>query len=245
VTSFNPLYYRSQEIQCFAKKETIMSSDFTLVAEARNDLGKGASRRLRRLANLVPAIIYGGDQDPKSISLRVNEVAKAVESEAFFASMVTLDVDGTSETVVVKDMQRHPAKEFVMHIDFLRVDKNTKIVMHVPLHFINEESCPGVKNEGGTITHSVQDIEISCLPADLPEYIEVDLGALNVGDNIHLSDLSMPKGAESVALSHGEDHDLLVAAVQAARVETEETADDAEAPAAESGEGESEEAGEE
>lgn len=220
-----------------------MSSDFTLVAEARNDTGKGASRRLRRLANLVPAIIYGADQDPKSVSLKANEVAKAVQSESFFTSLVNLEVDGKGEQVVVKDMQRHPAKDHVMHIDFLRIDKKTKIVMHVPLHFINEDTCPGVKLEGGSISHAIQDIEISCLPSDLPEYIEVDLGSLNVGENIHLSDLTLPKGAESVALSHGEDHDLLVAAVNAPRGGSDEE-EAAEEPAAEEG-SDGEEAGEE
>lgn len=220
-----------------------MSSDFTLVAEARNDTGKGASRRLRRLANLVPAIIYGADQDPKSVSLKANEVAKAVQSESFFTSLVNLEVDGKGEQVVVKDMQRHPAKDHVMHIDFLRIDKKTKIVMHVPLHFINEDTCPGVKLEGGSISHAIQDIEISCLPSDLPEYIEVDLGSLNVGENIHLSDLALPKGAESVALSHGEDHDLLVAAVNAPRGGSDEE-EAAEEPAAEEG-SDGEEAGEE
>jgi len=220
-----------------------MSSDFTLVAEARNDTGKGASRRLRRLANLVPAIIYGADQEPKSVSLKANEVAKAVQSESFFTSLVNLEVDGKGEQVVVKDMQRHPAKDYVMHIDFLRIDKKTKIVMHVPLHFINEDTCPGVKMEGGSVSHAVQDIEISCLPADLPEYIEVDLGSLSVGENIHLSDLTLPKGAESVALIHGEDHDLLVAAVNAPRGGGDEE-EAAEEPAAEEG-SDGEDAGEE
>lgn len=220
-----------------------MSSEFTLVAEARNDTGKGASRRLRRLANLIPAIIYGGDQEAKSVSLRVNEVAKAVQQESFFASLVTLDVDGNSEQVVVKDMQRHPARNDVMHIDFLRVDKKTKIVMNVPLHFINEDSCPGVKLEGGTVSHAVQEIEISCLPSDLPEFISVDLGSLNVGENIHLSDLDLPKGAESVALSHGEDHDLLVAAVNAPRGSAEDDVEEAtdESSETEDGEGEASE----
>ena len=220
-----------------------MSSDFTLVAEARNDTGKGASRRLRRLANLVPAIIYGADQEPQSVSLKANEVAKAVQFESFFTSLVNLEVDGKGEQVVVKDMQRHPAKDHVMHIDFLRIDKKTKIVMHVPLHFINEDTCPGVKLEGGSVSHAVQDIEISCLPNDLPEYIEVDLGSLKVGENIHISDLTLPKGTESVALSHGEDHDLLVAAVNAPRGGSSDDEADVEAPAEDNGD--SEDAGEE
>lgn len=218
-----------------------MSGEFALNAETRTDLGKGASRRLRRLENKVLGIVYGGSQQPSPITVAMNEIVKLAESEAFFTSLVDLSIDGNTEQVVVKDMQRHPAKETIMHVDFLRVDASTKITMHVPLHFINEDSCKGVKLNGGVIAHALNDIEISCLPADLPEYIEVDMLELEVGDNIHLSDLTLPKGVESVALSHGEDHDLLVSAVNAPRGggdEDEAAESEAEADDTENSEGE-------
>jgi large subunit ribosomal protein L25 len=206
-----------------------MSSDFTLNAETRADLGKGASRRLRRLENKVLGIVYGGKKKPTPITLATNEVAKITQNEAFFTSLVDLNIDGKTESVVVKDMQRHPAKETVMHMDFLRVSAKTKITMHVPLHFINEETCKGVKIEGGTISHAMNDIELSCLPKDLPEFIEIDMADIGTGENIHISDLTLPKGVESVALSHGEDHDLLISAVNAPRGSSEDDAAPAEA----------------
>ena len=193
-----------------------MSGEFALNAETRNDLGKGASRRLRRLENKVLGIVYGGSKKkPTPITVAMNEIVKLAESEAFFTSLVDLSIDGKAEQVVVKDMQRHPAKDTIMHVDFLRVSAKTKITMQVPLHFINEDSCFGVKMEGGVIAHALNDIEITCLPKDLPEYIEVDMAELKVGENLHISDLTLPKGVESVALSHGADHDLLVSAVNA------------------------------
>jgi large subunit ribosomal protein L25 len=190
-----------------------MSSEFTFEASARADQGKGASRRLRRLANQVPAIVYGADKEPQAIAIAANEVAKAIQHENFFTSMINLNIDGAAEQVVIKDMQRHPAKDHVMHMDFLRVDQNTKIHMHVPLHFVNAESCPGIKLQGGKAAYALKDIEVSCLPKDLPEFIEVDMGQLNAGENIHISDLNLGEGVSSVALSLGKDHDLLVAAV--------------------------------
>ncbi len=206
-----------------------MSGEFTLNAETRTDLGKGASRRLRRLDNRVLGIVYGGTNKPTPITFAMNEIVKLTSNEAFFTSLIDLNLDGKVEQVVIKDMQRHPAKETVMHADFLRVSAKTKITMHVPLHFTNEETCHGVKMQGGSIAHALNDIEVSCLPKDLPEYIEVNMEALNVGDNIHLSDLTLPKGVESVALTHGEDHDLLVSAVNAPRGggSDEDAADDA------------------
>ena len=220
-----------------------MSGEYTLKAITRTDLGKGASRRLRRLENRVLGIVYGGENKPAPITVAMNEIVKLTESEAFFTSIVDLSIDGNAEQVVVKDMQRHPATETIMHIDFLRVDAKTKIIMHVPLHFINEESCSGVKVEGGTISHALNDIEVSCLPKDLPEYIEVDMKDMAVGDNIHLSDLTLPEGVESVALSHGEDHDLLVSAVNAPRGGGDE--DDIEEAAAAAAESEEQEGDEE
>jgi large subunit ribosomal protein L25 len=211
-----------------------MSSEFKLDAEIRSDLGKGASRRLRRLENKVLGIVYGGTAEPVSITVAMNEIVKLAASEAFFTSLVDLSIAGKAEQVVVKDMQRHPAKDTIMHVDFLRVSATTKITMHVPLHFINEDTCVGVKVGGGVISHAINDIEVSCLPKDLPEYIEVDMLNVNVGENLHLSNLALPDGVESVALTHGEDHDLLVSAVNAPRGASEDDADaDADAAPAE------------
>jgi large subunit ribosomal protein L25 len=207
-----------------------MSTDFTLNANGREDTGKGASRRLRRLAGEIPAIVYGGKKDPAQISLAHKDVAKALENEAFFSHIIGLVIDGKSEDVIIKDIQRHPAKTLIMHMDFFRVSKTTKLQTRAPLHFINEEACVGVKMGGGLIARSMTDIEISCLPKDLPEYIEVDMAEVDLGQTVHLSDIKLPKGVESVALSYGDDHDLPVAAVNKPKA-VEEISDEApEAP---------------
>ncbi len=194
-----------------------MSELITLNATARKDVGKGASRRLRR-ADLVPAIIYGGEAAPVQITLEGKAIRKALEVEAFYSQILTLTVDGAKEQVILKDMQRHPAKEFAMHMDFLRVDADHEITTHVPLHFINEEDCVGVKS-GGAIVHNRVDLEIKCLPGDLPEYIEVDMASVNVGGHVHLSNLAIPAGVEVIA--HGQDLDI--ASVQATRAAAEES----------------------
>ncbi len=222
-----------------------MSTDFTLHAKGREDTGKGASRRLRRLAGEIPAIVYGGKKAAAQISLTHKDVAKALENEAFYSHIISLDVDGTSEDVIIKDIQRHPAKSVVMHMDFFRVSKTTKLQTRAPLHFINEEECVGVKLGGGLIARSMTDIEISCLPKDLPEYIEVDMAEVELGQTVHLSDIKLPKGVESVALGHGEDHDLPVAAVNKPKA-VEEISDEApEAPETDSDADNEEEASEE
>jgi len=190
-----------------------MTNAFVVNAEVRTDKGKGASRRLRRLENLVPAIIYGGDKEPVSLTLKHNEIIKSLESEAFYSHILTINIAGKEESAILKDLQRHPARNEIMHADFLRVSKNQPINVHVPLHFTNEEACVGVKMEGGAISHQASDVEITCLPADLPEYIEVDMSEVHVESIIHLSDLVLPKGVSVAALQHGEDHDLPVAAV--------------------------------
>lgn len=194
-----------------------MSVDFTLHAKGREVSGKGASRRLRRLTGEVPAIVYGGKKDPQSITLIHKDVIKALENEAFYSHIISLDVDGKSEDVIVKDVQRHPAKTAILHLDFLRISKTTALTIRVPLHFINEDSCIGVKKEGGIISHTMSELEVQCLPKDLPEYIEVDVSELALGSTLHISDITLPKGVESVALSHGSDHDLPVAAVNKAK----------------------------
>ncbi|WP_250655032.1 50S ribosomal protein L25/general stress protein Ctc [Alkalimarinus coralli] len=190
-----------------------MTDAFVVNAEVRSDKGKGASRRLRRLENLVPAIIYGGDKEPVSLTLKHNEIIKSLENEAFYSHILTINVGGKEESAILKDLQRHPARDEILHADFLRVSKNQPINVHVPLHFTNEESCVGVKMEGGAIFHQATDVEITCLPGDLPEYIEVDMADVHVESIVHLSDLVLPKGVTIAALQQGEDHDLPVAAV--------------------------------
>ncbi|MEO0369330.1 MAG: 50S ribosomal protein L25/general stress protein Ctc [Pseudomonadota bacterium] len=188
------------------------AEDFVLDAQTREDLGKGASRRLRR-QDLVPAIVYGGKKDPQNIAIESKELSKHLEHEAFYSHIIALNIAGKSEDVILKDLQRHPAKAVILHADFLRVSKNQKFTTNVPIHFINEEISKGVKLQGGVISHSMTQLEVSCLPADLPEYIEVDLAEAELGQIIHISDLKLPKGVESVALAHGEDYDLPVAAI--------------------------------
>lgn len=190
-----------------------MSEDFKLDATARNDLGKGASRRLRRLAGEVPAIIYGGKAEPLNVSVSHNELLKHLEHEAFFSHIISLNVDGKAQDVILKDMQRHPAKPLVLHVDFQRIDKNTRVHTHVPLHFINEATSKGVKIQGGKVVHNLTQLDVTCLPHNLPEFIEVDLANAEVGTIIHISDLKLPSGVTSVALTQGADHDLAVATV--------------------------------
>jgi len=223
-----------------------MSTDFTLHAKGREDTGKGASRRLRRLAGEIPAIVYGGKKNPARIALIHKDVKKALENEAFYSHIIALDIDGKPEDVIVKDVQRHPSKAIVLHMDFLRVSKNTKLQTRVPLHFINEDICVGVKLGGGLIAHSMTELEIMCLPADLPEYLEVDMADVDLGQTLHISDIKLPKGVESVALSHGGDHDLPIAAVNKSKAKDEDE-EAAPAPDADAGEADSsaEEASEE
>ena len=216
-----------------------MSSEFELNIELRTDHGKGASRRLRRLENKIPAIIYGSGKEPVSVSLIAKDLDKSLQNEAFYNHILTLNLDGQSQQAVLKDLQRHPAKGYPLHADFLRIDADHKIHMHVPLHFLNEESCVGVKTEGGAISHQLNEIEITCLPKDLPEYVEVDMLEVTLGQTLHLSDLNTPEGVEIIALSHGPDHNLPVCnvhVVKGAVVEDEDEAAAAPSDEEESGE---------
>ncbi|MGD8557768.1 MAG: 50S ribosomal protein L25/general stress protein Ctc [Chromatiales bacterium] len=197
-----------------------MSEKLTINAEARSDMGKGASRRLRH-AGLVPGIIYGAEKEPQMITVKHSELFHALEDESFYSSILNVQVGGESEQVVLKDLQRHPARPFIMHLDLLRISQKTAIKMQVPLHFINEESTPGVK-EGGTASHNMTEVEISCLPADLPEYIEVDCAGLNIGDSIHLSEIQLPDGVEIPVLALGEDYDSAVITILASRASKSE-----------------------
>ena len=190
--------------------------DFVLNAQERSDLGKGASRRLRRNEGLIPAVVYGGEKAPQSLTLELREVSKLLENEAAFSHVITLNVGSAKETVLIKALQRHPSKGFVMHADFQRVVAGQKLTAHVPLHFINEATAVGVKVGGGEISHVISEVEVSCLPKDLPEFIEVDLAKVELGQIVHLSDLKLPKGVELVQLAHG--NDLAVANIHASRV---------------------------
>ena len=190
-----------------------MSTNFTINAKSREDTGKGASRRLRRLTGEVPAIIYGGKKDAEKISILHKDITKALENDAVYSSIISLSIDGKAEDTIIKDIQRHPAKQIILHMDFLRVSKTTKLQTRVPLNFINEDICVGVKLGGGLIAHTMTDIEVSCLPKDLPESIDVDMAEVDVGQIVHLSDLTLPDGVESVSLIQGADYDLTVATV--------------------------------
>ena len=204
------------------------TTDFSLNVQARDLQGKGASRRLRH-SNLVPGVIYGGAAAAQSISIRLNELVKALESEAFYSHVLTLNVDGKAEQVVLKALQRHPAKNTPMHADFVRVDKTHEITMRVPLHFTNQDTAVGVKQQGGQLSITVNDVEVRTLAANLPEFIEVDLSDVKLDQVLHLSDIKLPKGVKLTQLSHGADsHDLPIASIHLAKGQK---ADDAEAAA--------------
>ncbi len=205
------------------------AEEFELNCSVRTDLGKGASRRLRRLEGNIPAVLYGAGKEPVSLTIAHKDIFKATGNEAFFSHIITLDIDSKKEKAVIKALQRHPARPFILHADFQRVSDNIEITVNVPLHFMNEDKCVGVKMGGGSILKTLNEIEISCLPKDLPEYIEVDMLEMDIGDSLHLSDIALAEGITSVALSHGEENDHSVATVQAPRAEQaeEEATEDA------------------
>ena len=205
-----------------------MAAEFELQAEVRADLGKGASRRLRLQADLVPAIIYGAGQDPQSLSIAHKDLIKATENEAFFSHILTINVAGDKQNAIIKDLQRHPSKSRILHADFQRILLDQAITVEVPFHFLNEESCVGVKTGGGQISHNMSQITISCLPGDLPEYIEVDLADVDVGEALHMSQVNLPKGVTIPALAQGADYDQVVVSVNInKRAEAEKAAEEA------------------
>ena len=208
-------------------------SEHILKATGRNVEGKGASRRLRRAAS-IPAIVYGGKSAPLPVQLDHEKVWLAQQNEWFYSSILSLDIDGKVESVLLRDMQRHPFKQIIMHLDFQRVDANQALRVKVPLHFLNQDTSPAGKAGGVVILHELNEVEISCLPKDLPEFLEVDLSALKVGDIVHLSELKLPKGVEIPELRLGKEHDVAVVAAKHGREEVEAPADEAaaEVPAA-------------
>ncbi|NCT68728.1 MAG: 50S ribosomal protein L25/general stress protein Ctc [Rhodanobacteraceae bacterium] len=207
-----------------------MATTHEIKVEKRNDEGKGASRRLRR-AGYVPAIVYGGELAPVSIQIQHKDVWHASQNEWFYASILDLSLDGDVQKVLLRDMQRHPFKQLVLHLDFQRIDENAPIRLRVPLHFLNQEVSPAGKTSGVVIMHELTDLEVSCLPKNLPEAIEIDLSGLDVGQSIHLSDLKLPEGVEIPELRLGKEHDHVVVVAKTMREEAEV------APAAAEGEG--------
>ena len=219
-----------------------------LTAEPRDKTGKGANRVLRR-SGRIPAIVYGAGKQPQSISLSHNDMLLKLQHESFYSSILTINVNSEDQQVVLKDLQRHPHKPEVLHVDFLRIDEKQKITMRVPLHFINEAHCAGVKTGGGVINRIMNELEISCLPADLPEYIEVDLAEVNLGETLHVSDLKLPDAVELYALQHGGDASSPVVSVnlpkvveEAEEVEEEVAPEAAQPDATEESDGKAEEA---
>ncbi len=205
---------------------------YELAAEMREDLGKGASRRLRRL-NKIPAVLYGAGRPAWSLSLKENQLMRNLQEESFYAAIIELTLDGKQQKVFLRDLQRHPAKQLVLHVDLQRVRDDVEMTVVLPIHFLNEETAPGVKMEGGKVQRNLSDVEIVCLPADLPEYIELDLGEMNVGDALHLSDLKLPEGVQSTELEQGEGHDHAIVSIFIPKViEEEEDTSAPEAPEA-------------
>ncbi len=194
-----------------------------LKASTRGVQGTGASRRLRR-ADKVPGIIYGGGKDATVIELDHNDIYHKLRLEAFHASILSLELDGKSEQVLLRDVQMHAWKQNVLHVDFQRVDANKKIHMKVPLHFVNADIAPGVKQSGGIVSHVINELDIACLPKDLPEFIVVDLKDLAAGHSIHISNLQMPTGVESVALHRKEDKSVATIIIPRAVAAEEATA---------------------
>jgi large subunit ribosomal protein L25 len=189
-----------------------MSGEFVFDAESRSEAGKGGARRLRR-ASKVPAVLYGGHGEPQMLQLDHHTVLKSLENEAVYSHILTIRVGGREESAILKALQRHPSRPIVMHMDFQRVSATDKIRVHVPLHFINEATCVGVK-KGGVVMHGMVEVEVVCLPGQLPEFIEVDLAKVDLGQTVHLSDLSVPAGVQIHSLMQGVEHDSPVAVVQ-------------------------------
>ena len=212
-----------------------MADDFDLIAEIRDDQGKGASRRLRREGK-IPAIIYGADLPPRALAFDHNKVLKQTESESFYSSVLNVKVGDKNQAAIIKDLQRHPAKRQILHMDLQRIVEDEEIRMNVPLHVLNADTAPGVK-EGGKVSHLMSDVEIVCLPKHLPEYLEIDIGELELDGMLHLSDIKLPEGVEIPELQQGPEHDQAIVSIhiiKAAPIEEEE-AEEAEAAATEEG----------
>jgi large subunit ribosomal protein L25 len=209
-----------------------MSNEFVLNAESRTAGGRNGSRRLRR-ADQVPAIMYGVGHEPVALALTHNELTRKLQNEAFYSHIITLKIDGKDHKAVLRDLQRHPSRSKIMHADFQSVSDTQRITMHVPVHFVGADVAPGVKLQGGLVSHLMTSVEIRCMAKDLPGYIEADLSNLSLNQSVHLSDLKLPAGVQIVALAQGADHDLPVASIHAPQAAVEEVAPAAAAAPAE------------
>ena len=196
-----------------------MSKSFTVGADSRNDQGKGASRRLRR-AGKVPAILYGGKGEPSNVTLDQLNLLTMIDNEKFYSSIITLKLDGKDQQAIIKDIQMHPAKNQVLHVDLQRVLADVAIRIRLPIHFVNQTTCPGVKTEGGQVSHLKSDVEISCLPKDLPEALIVDMAAMHLNDTIFLKDVQVPAGVTIPELTQARD--IPVVSIHAPRAEEPE-----------------------
>ncbi len=190
-----------------------MAKGYNLIAEIREDQGKGASRRLRRQGK-VPAIIYGAGRPPRALAFDHNKVMKELESESFYSSILSIKVGDKSQAAVVKDIQRHPSKRQILHMDFQRIVADEKIRMNVPIHFIGEDVAVGVKQEGGSVSHLMTDVEVSCLPRNLPEYFEVDVSELGLNEMLYMADIPLPDGVEIPALAQGPEQNKPIVSIQ-------------------------------
>ena len=218
-----------------------MSDKFDLIAELREDQGKGASRRLRHQGK-VPAIIYGAGRPPRSLSFDQNKVLLQLENESFYSSVLNIKVNDKSQAAILKDLQRHPAKPIIMHMDFQRIVDDVEIKMNVPLHFMGEELAPGVKTGGGAVSRLLNDVEVSCLPKYLPEYLDVDISELELDEMLHISDIKLPEGVEIPQLAQGPENDhamVSIHVIKAAPIEDDEVVEGEEG---EEGEGAEDEA---
>ena len=199
-----------------------MSQDIDLVADIREEQGKGASRRLRK-DGMVPAIIYGAGRPARKITIDHNLLIRQLENESFYSSILNIKVGDNSQSAIVKDIQRHPSKRLIMHMDFQRIVADEKIKMNVPIHYLNVETAVGVKIGGGSVSQLRNDIEVICLPKDLPEYFEVDIQDLELDQMLHLSDIKVPDGVEIPELAQGPDHDHPIVSIQLIKVQEEPT----------------------
>lgn len=197
-----------------------MKISFELAAEFRSDEGKGASRRLRH-AGKVPAILYGGKRDPRMLALNHEKLVTLVDNEKFYSTIINLKVGDEAQAAIVKDVQMHPAKPQVLHVDLQRVVESEKIRLHLPIHFKGEAAAPGVKTQGGIVSHRIADIEVTCLPKDLPEEISLDLSQMKLNESKYISDIPLPAGVVATAVAQGKDQ--VVVSIHSPRAEEPET----------------------
>ena len=197
-----------------------MRITYQVGADSRHDQGKGASRRLRR-AGKVPAILYGGEGGPRNLTLDHQQLLTLIDKEKFYSSIISINVEAQSQAAIVRDVQMHPARNAVVHVDLQRVVENEKLKIHLPIHFKGEAVAPGVKTQGGVVSHLMQDVEISCLPADLPDFLELDLSAMNLNETLSLADIKLPPGVTVPELAHRNPPVVSVHSPRAAEPEPE------------------------